>query len=405
MTAKLTVLGGSSPFTAALVDALKAAHPAVPPRLLILYGRNASHLDLVARYAQAQLGTLGWSVGSTTRCAEALADATWVIHQVRYGGMAGRDADERLALAHGVPPDETLGPAGLHAALRMVPALQELSRLIQLCCPQAWVLNLTNPLSIATAVLSRHGVRRCLGLCELPWFTVQEACRLLRLPADEMMWDYSGLNHRGFIHRLVYRGHDQLPVLARKLGAGTLGGIFAADIEELSALPLKYFSLLRRRAFAPPGRAAYLLQLQAALVAELRECVTRSPPSLSKRYLEWYPGSVVPVLAALAAGDGRLEMVNLCLNNDIAWEVRARVFADRCEPIPTPQPGQPVQRWLELFYAHERAVLAAALEPTRVRIEAALAADPLVPDEALQSLTQSLRQAQSSAAYKQCVLV
>ena len=405
VTAKLTVLGGSSPFTAALIDALKAAHPAVPPRLLVLYGRNSSHLDLVTRYAQAQLGALGWSVGATTRCAEALADATWVIHQIRYGGMAGRATDEHLALAHGVPPDETLGPAGLHGALRLVPALRELSRLIQRCCPEAWVLNLTNPLSIATAILSREGVRRCLGLCELPWFTVQEACRFLGLPAGEVDWEYSGLNHRGFIHRLAYRGRDQLPALVRALGAEKLGGIDAARIKELAALPLKYFTLFCRRGSPTGGRAAYLLQLQAAILEELRQSVSQSPPSLSKRYLEWYPCSVVPVLSALAAGDGRPEVVSVWLNNDLAWEVRARVFADRCEVLPASQPGEPVLRWLERFCAHERAALAAALDPTRERIEEALAADPLVPNQAVRTMARSLWQAHTSDACEVRALV
>jgi alpha-galactosidase/6-phospho-beta-glucosidase family protein len=106
---------------------------------------------------------------------------------------------------------------------------------------------------------------------------------------------------------------------------------------------------------------------------------------------------VVPVLSALAAGDGRPEVLSVWLNNDLAWEVRARVFADRCEALPASQPAEPVQRWLERFCAHERAALAAALDPTRERIEEALAADPLVPDQAVRTMARSLWQAHSSS--------
>jgi 6-phospho-beta-glucosidase len=390
LAAKLTILGGSSPFTAALVDALKAAHPAVPPQVLGLYGRNRSHLDLVGRYAETHLGALGWTVRTTTCCAEALSDATCVIHQIRYGGMAGRAADERLAQAHGVPADETLGPAGLAAALRMVPALHDLSALIGRSCPGAWVLNLTNPLSIATAVLSRDGVRHCVGLCELPWYTLREACRFLGLPARAVRWGYSGLNHRGFIHELVYQGRDYLTALPGLLGEERLGGITAAEITELAAIPLKHFQLLRRRGAAGGGRAEYLLRLQANLFAEMRASVSRSPPSLTKRYLEWYPGAVVPVLAALAAGDGRPEVVNVWREGDVAWEVRARIFPGRYEILPVPQPSEAVRRWLEVFAAHERAALAAALAPTRERIENALAADPVVPEKKVGALARAL---------------
>jgi 6-phospho-beta-glucosidase len=390
VAAKLTILGGSSPFTASLVDALKAAHPAVPAQMLGLYGRNRSYLDLIGRYAHAHLGALGWTVRTTTHCAEALADATCVIHQIRYGGMSGRAADEQLAQAHGVPADETLGPAGLAAALRMVPALHDLSGLVRRSCPDAWVLNLTNPLSVATAVLSRDGVQRCVGLCELPWYTLREACRLLGLPAREVRWSYCGLNHRGFIHELAYQGRDYLRALPGLLGEERLGGVTAAEIAELAAIPLKYFRLLRGRGAAGGGRAEYLLRLRANLFAEMGASVSRSPPSLTKRYLEWYPGAVVPMLAALAAGDGRSEVINVASADDAAWEVRARVFADRYEVLTAPQPGEAVRGWLEVFAAHERAALAAALSPTRERIENALAVDPVVPENTVGALAKAL---------------
>src|SRR5262249_28940816 len=148
-------------------------------------------------------------------------------------------------------------------------------------------------LSITTAVLSRYGVRRCVGLCELPWYTVREACRLLGLPPREVQWSYSGLNHRGFIHELSYHERDYLAALPGVLGQETLGGIRACEIAELGAIPLKYFQLLIRRATARVGRADYLMGLRKRLLAELRTSVSRSPPSLTERYLEWYPGAVV----------------------------------------------------------------------------------------------------------------
>jgi 6-phospho-beta-glucosidase len=125
----------------------------------------------------------------------------------------------------------------------------------------------------------------------------------------------------------------------------------------------------------------------------MRASVAGPPPSLAERYLEWYPGAVVPMLAALAAGDGRPEVVTAWSEDGIAWEVRARIFADRHEVLPVPRPGGAVCRWLGVFAAHERAALAAALDPSRERIEAALAADPLVPEAQVGALARALWEA------------
>jgi len=72
------------------------------------------------------------------------------------------------------------------------------------------VINLVNPLSVATAILAASGVR-CLGVCELPLVTAQHAARVLGVPFASLGWAYDGLNHRGFIHDLTIEGHDQLP--------------------------------------------------------------------------------------------------------------------------------------------------------------------------------------------------
>src|SRR5271163_542825 len=144
---KLAILGGSSPFTAAFIDALAQAGYRLPPCALWLHGRNGQNLESISRYSAACLEPLGWSVNSTTLLREALEGAYIVIHQIRYGGLDGRAEDERIAAEYGAAADETLGPGALHSILRTVSELRSVSREIALSAPEAWVLNLTNPLS------------------------------------------------------------------------------------------------------------------------------------------------------------------------------------------------------------------------------------------------------------------
>src|SRR5262245_57952451 len=105
---RLAVLGGSSPFTAALVDALADAGIAIPPQELSLQGRNLGNALLVQRYAQHRLEPLGWSVVVEGRLDRAIQGAWLIVHQNRYGGTEGRCEDEEAALRFGIEPDERL---------------------------------------------------------------------------------------------------------------------------------------------------------------------------------------------------------------------------------------------------------------------------------------------------------
>ena len=113
----LTVLGGSSPFTLALVEALRNTGPRFSAWRLILQGREQRALDLVARCAASRLDTYGWRVSSEIDRRTALDGCDIVVHQARYGGTEGRLKGEELAARYGTVADETLGPAALRTAL------------------------------------------------------------------------------------------------------------------------------------------------------------------------------------------------------------------------------------------------------------------------------------------------
>jgi 6-phospho-beta-glucosidase len=377
---RIVVLGGSSPFTVGLVDAIAAADEAPAPAHLILHGRAADHLDLVGAYGRSVLEPKGWRVTTAVELDDALAGADVVVNQIRFGGLAGRRRDERLASDLHVPADETLGPAGLAAAIRIAPGHRDLARVLVERCPNALVLNLANPLSCSTALLHGGGVRRVVGLCELPLVTAREACRILELPLPDVAWMYTGLNHRGFIHRLTYRGRDLLGELPSRLGNRTLGGITAAEIASVGAIPMKHFALFRARPpAAAASRADQLRRLRRAIVADLRTDPTRRPPSLLERPQPWYPDAVVPMLSAAASTSPRSLVVNLPSRDGVVREVHAAVSAAGIVPDPVPPTPAAVTGWLDRATEHERRVLAAVADPTLAAIRASLGADPLVP--------------------------
>src|SRR4051794_21251367 len=109
----LTVLGGSSPFTAALLDAFESSR--LEGWSLRLHGRDVRSLQIVRQYAEHRLGPRGWDVTATPDRRRALHGCDFVIHQARYDGLRGRRRGEDLAARHRVPADETLGPAALRS--------------------------------------------------------------------------------------------------------------------------------------------------------------------------------------------------------------------------------------------------------------------------------------------------
>lgn len=379
---RLTLLGGSSPFTTVLFDALAASDGQVAPRELVLHGRDERALASVTRYAQHRLEEAGWVVRATVQLDAALHGAALVLHQIRYGDLAGRSADEGVAEALGVPADETLGPAGLAAAVRITPGVQATAGAVRERCPNALVVNLTNPLSIATSLLHDAGCR-VVGLCELPAHAAAAACAVLGVDAEEVDWAYAGLNHRGVVYGISRDGEDLMGRLPTALGDATLDGITAREIEGLGALPVKHFALLRPDAPVGSGRAAALAGMRERALTELEADASRVPPSVLARDQPWYAEAVVPLLRALGSFDAQGMVLDLPESDGITRERRVWLSARTLTPTPAPPVPAAAAAWLDRCEHHERLALAAAREPTEARLRAALAADPLLPPAAL----------------------
>jgi 6-phospho-beta-glucosidase len=386
MKRRLVVLGGSSPFCVALINELRS----IPPMDLVLFGRNRANLILMAQYGQARLNAAGWRVRTSRRLESALASADIVVHQIRYGGLEEREKGEYFCQRFGLTADETLGPAALRTALLSMPGLFRTRDAFERVCPRAWLLNLTNPLSAMTAILAVEPVTT-VGLCELPEQTAYEAAEVFGLCLADIEWEYSGLNHRGFIHRFRLGSRDLLGELPGALGDRRIGGITGEQIAELNALPEKYYPLLLGSLPGSQGRARYLRSLRRMIIDELRDSAESPPPSLSKRDLSWYRGAVVPMIRALCGIRPRSLVVN-AVRNGLVEETKATVSGRGVRLMPVHAPGRKVGELLAKFQRHEHAFLRAILSPSLETIEEALTEDPTVPETCRTEVAKALWQ-------------
>jgi 6-phospho-beta-glucosidase len=141
----------------------------------------------------------------------AIAGARFVFSAIRPGQEAARSIDEEVPLKHGVLGQETTGPGGFAMALRTIPAMLGYARLIEEVAPDALLVNFTNPVGIVMQALHDHASVRAVGICDGPISMQRSVAGFLGLPRERVHADYFGLNHCGWIHRVLVDGRDRLP--------------------------------------------------------------------------------------------------------------------------------------------------------------------------------------------------
>ena len=186
-------------------------------------------------------------VVATTSLREALTGTDTVFAAIRPGGTAGRIADERVAQDLGLLGQETTGAGGISYALRSIPAMLELAREIRRHCPEAWLINFTNPAGMVTEALVPVLGRQVIGICDSASALVHRAARAAGVPLPAGRLDgvgYYGLNHLGWLYRLESGGRDVLPDLLAD--AGALAGFEEGHLfpqpflQDLGVLPDEY---------------------------------------------------------------------------------------------------------------------------------------------------------------------
>ena len=141
----------------------------------------------------------------------ALAGSRFVFTAIRVGQDRARALDEQLPLKYGVLGQETTGPGGFAMAMRTIPVMLDYARLIAEVAPDAFLVNFTNPVGLIMQALSDHASVRAVGVCDGPVEMQRSVAEFLGIPRDEVHADYFGLNHCGWIHRVMVDGRDRLP--------------------------------------------------------------------------------------------------------------------------------------------------------------------------------------------------
>ncbi len=252
---KIALIGGGGVRTPLVVFGVNEAAD-LGAEELVLFDPDRDRVRIMAELGRAIVASEDGNlrVREAATIEDAVDGASFVMNSIRVGGISARAHDEKVAIEHGYPGQETTGPGGVAMALRTVSVAVEQAKMVERRSPQAWLINFTNPAGLITQAIRDHAGVRVVGICDTPSDMQHRIQIALGVSFDEVRCDYVGLNHLGWIRRIHLRGED---VTERLLADDNfLSAIYSVPLFEhdliraLKLLPSEYlfFYYSRRRA-------------------------------------------------------------------------------------------------------------------------------------------------------------
>lgn len=345
-------------------------------------------------------------IHTTLNREEALKDADFVTTQFRVGQLDARVKDERIPFSYGLLGQETNGAGGMFKAFRTIPVILEIVADMKRLCPDAWLINFTNPSGMVTEAVLRYGQwEKVIGLCNVPVVAKMGEAETLGVPQTDLIYKFAGVNHFHWHKVADKKGHDLTPQLIDKL------------YEENSGLPKNIFDVpfyreqLQQMNMIPCGYHRYYYRAEEMLKHGLTEYATEGthaqqvkvieyelfelykdpdldykPKQLEQRGGAYYSDAACETIASIYANKNT-EIVVSTRNNgavpdlpaDCAVEVTAYVGGAGARnvafgPLPTAERG-----WLQMMKSMELLTIEAAITGDYGTALQAFISNPLVP--------------------------
>ena len=222
---KITIIGAGSNFGGRLSRDILSL-PELKHAQIQLVDINAERLNLVQNYVQRIIDghKLPARVTSSVDRREALPSSDFVITSISVGGSAYAGfpfrAEIEIPRKYGVDQSvaDTIGPGGVFRFLRTGPVQLDICHDMEDLCPDALLLNYTNPMAMLTWLHTEGSSIANVGLCHSVQWTIHELSGYLGIPEKEVDFWCAGINHQAWFMRLRRNGEDLYPLLHEKLG-------------------------------------------------------------------------------------------------------------------------------------------------------------------------------------------
>ncbi|NAP01278.1 6-phospho-beta-glucosidase [Halomonas sp. MG34] len=412
MSLKLVIIGGGSSYTPEIIEGIIRRHQSFPVTDIVLVDvkEGKEKLEIVGELSKRMIEkqqlsiNLSWTLDRKM----ALRGADFVSTQIRVGGLAAREKDERIPLRHGFIGQETNGAGGIFKALRTIPVMMELAEDVHSICPEAWIVNFTNPAGIITETLLKHSPhKKVIGVCNIPFNMRQSTAEILNVNPDTVQIEFVGLNHFVFGSKVNVSGKDRTAEVLEKLRQGldyspaniVNLGWSKTFIEAVGLLPNPYHQyyfqtkeVLKKdmKAFKENGtRAEVVQQLETSLFNIYRDPDLREKPKqLEERGGAFYSDVACSLMDSIYNNRRDVQTVNTMNNgaipdlpHDAIIEVNALITGDGPIPIAVGQLPAQVKGMIYEMKAFEELVVRAGLTGNYNDAYTAMLMNPLVREE------------------------
>ena len=159
------------------------------------------------------------TIVSYTDAREALTDATFVVNAIQVGGyepctVTDFEIPKKYGLRQTIA--DTLGIGGIFRGLRTIPVLLDYCKIMEEVCPDAWLLNYTNPMSILTLAVLKATRIKTIGLCHSVQVCAPDLLRHLGMEYDNVSYKIAGINHMAWLLEVESNGQDLYPKIKEK---------------------------------------------------------------------------------------------------------------------------------------------------------------------------------------------
>ena len=197
---KIVTIGGGSSYTPELMEGFIKRYEELPIREIWLVDieDGKEKLEIVGKMAQRMWDASPYDVKVhlTLDRREALKDADFVTTQFRVGLLNARIKDERIPFSYGLLGQETNGAGGIFKAFRTIPVILDIVKDMKELCPNAWLINFTNPSGMVTEAVMRYGNwEKVIGLCNVPVGAMMKEPATIGKTLDQLVYKFAGLNH------------------------------------------------------------------------------------------------------------------------------------------------------------------------------------------------------------------